>query len=191
MKKLITLAFVFLSFNLFAQDSLKTFNYERINTTIAGMKVLGSWGLTNVAIGVAGMSASEGGANKSFYKMTTIFGAVNVGAAVLGYLQNSPSKIYASKTLKEQKKIELTFLINGGLDIAYLGVGICLNNRGNNGNPNQQGYGRAMIVQSAFLLLFDSTMYGLHRSTGNKLRRFLEKHPIAFDGRSVGIGLTI
>jgi hypothetical protein len=48
-----------------------------------------------------------------------------------------------------------------------------------------------MIVQSAFLLLFDGTMYGLQRSNGNGLRRFLEKNPITFTGKGIGMIYTM
>ena len=189
---LITLIFLSISCGVFAQDSLKTFNYTRLNTTVTGMEVLGSWGIANIATGIVGTSNSAGGSNKYFYKMTTIWGAANLGVAILGYLQNTNTKLYESKTLKEQQKIERTFLINGGLDVAYLGVGLYLKNRGDNQNSDKlKGYGSAILVQSAFLLLFDGTMYGTHRHTGNKLRKFLEKNPISFNGRTVGINFNM
>jgi hypothetical protein len=37
------------------------------------------------------------------------------------------------------------------------------------------------------LLLFDSSMYSAQRHNGNKLRSFLAKNPVTFDGRRVGI----
>jgi len=42
-------------------------------------------------------------------------------------------------------------------------------------------------LQGAFLLLFDGTMYNAQRHNGGKIKRFLEKNPVTFDGRRVGM----
>jgi hypothetical protein len=189
MKKILTFLFLTVSTGVFAQDTLNYFNYARSNYTTAGMEVLGSWGVVNVGIGAAGWANSRGGSNKYFYKMTTIWGATNVAASLLGYLQNNKStRLNAAETLREQKKIERTFLINAGLDVVSIGTGIFLKTRGDNRNSDQlRGYGSAIIVQGVFLLLFDGTMYGTHRYNGNQLRQFLERHPITFNGKTVGM----
>lgn len=178
---------------VFAQDSLKVFNYNRISATQTGMTVLGSWGLANAGIGVAGLSSSKGGANKAFYRMTTIWGATNVFAALLGTLQNDKDvSLDGFATLVAQKKIETKFLINGCVDIAYLGIGIYLKQRGDRKNfADLKGDGSAIIIQSVFLLVFDGTMYTTHKHNGNKLMRFLEKNPIGFTGKSVGINFNM
>jgi len=179
----------------YAQDSLKTFNYSRNSITITGMTVLGSWAIANIGIGTAGWANSKGGQNKYFYQMTTIWGVANLGAAILGYTgakNNAGKQLTAAESLKAQQKIERIFLINGGLDLAYIGTGIILKNRGDNRNSGQlKGYGSSLIIQGAFLLLFDGTMYSTHRGNGNKLRRFLEKNPIGFNGKSIGISLNM
>jgi hypothetical protein len=156
------------------------------------MTVLGSWAVTNIGIGAAGWANSKGGQNKYFYQMTTIWGAANLGAAILGYTSNKNNTLNAAESLKAQQKIEKIFLINGGLDLVYIGTGVFLNRRGNtNGSAQLKGYGSALIPQGIFLLLFDGTMYATHRSNGNKLRRFLEKNPIGFNGREVGINISL
>ena len=172
-------------------DSLKIFNNARYRTTKTGMEVLGSWGLANIGVGVAGWTSSAGGDNKYFYQMTTIWGAANFGAAILGFTGNKNKTLNKTGSLNAQKKIERIFLINAGLDVAYIGTGLILQSKGNNGkssNPAQlRGYGSSIIMQGAFLLLFDSTMYGAERFNGNKLRRFLQKNPITFNGKTVGL----
>ncbi|WP_157740824.1 DUF6992 family protein [Mucilaginibacter xinganensis] len=191
MKKILIFSFLLTSCHLFAQDSLKTFNYSRNQITTTGMKVLGSWAVANIGVGAAGWANSKGGTNKYFYQMTTIWGAANLGAALLGYTgtrNNGNQSSRAADVLKAQKKIEKIFLINGGLDIAYIGTGIYLTHRGNSRNSDQlKGYGPAVIAQGVFLLLFDGTMYSTHRHEGNKLRQFLEKNPVTFNGKTVGL----
>jgi hypothetical protein len=78
--------------------------------------------------------------------------------------------------------------VNGGLDLVYIGAGIYLNHRGNSDNSDKlRGYGSGVILQGAFLLLFDATMYSSERSNGNKLRNFLQKNPVIFDGKKIGL----
>ena len=175
-----------------AQDSLNYFNNARYQTTKTGMTVLGSWAMANIGIGAAGWANSKGGQNKYFYQMTTIWGAANLGAAILGYTGNTNKQLTAAETLKAQQKIEKIFLINGGLDLAYIGTGIYLNHRGTTrGSAQLKGYGTALIPQGIFLLLYDGTMYATHRSNGNKLRQFLIRNPIGFNGRELGINIEL
>lgn len=191
MKKILTLLFLIICTRTFAQDSLKTYNYSRNRITTTGMEVLGSWAIVNIGAGAAGWASSKGGSNKYFYQMTTIWGAANLGAALLGYTgakSNTGKPLNASESLKAQQKIEKIFLINGGLDLAYIGTGVFLRHRGDTRNSNQlRGYGSATIVQGVFLLLFDGTMYSTQRNNGNKLRQFLEKNPITFNGKTAGL----
>ena len=156
------------------------------------MTVLGNWAVANIGVGAVGWGGSKGGQNKYFYQMTTMWGAANLGAAILGYTGNKNKQLSAAETLKAQRKIEKIFLINGGLDLAYIGAGIYLNHRGiTHGSAQLKGYGTALLPQGLFLLLFDGTMYATHRSNGNKLRRFFEKNPISFNGREVGMSISL
>jgi len=191
MKKILTILLLSIGTCAFAQDSLKNFNYNRYRTTTTGMEVLGSWGVANIAVGAAGWSNSQGGQNKYFYQMTTIWGVADLGAAILGYTGAQKNKDKASngdESLAAQKRIENTFLINADLDVIYIGVGAYLKQRGDHrDNAELKGYGSSVIVQGAFLLLFDGTMYVTHLSNGNKLRHFLQKNPVIFNGKSVGM----
>jgi len=58
-------------------------------------------------------------------------------------------------------------------------------------NPQLRGYGSSVIMQGAFLLLFDATMYSTQKHNGSKLRRFLEKNPVSFAGKGIGIFVSI
>ncbi|MDB5004265.1 MAG: hypothetical protein JWQ34_2490 [Mucilaginibacter sp.] len=190
MKKILTLFLLFISINCLAQDSLQTLNFERNYIKNTGMQVLGSWAIANIAVdGICW--ASTNGKTKYFHQMNAIWNVANLGAAILGYTDtiNDKNKTYPpEESLKEQNKLEKIFLVNGGLDVIYIGAGIYLNHRGNMNNSDQcRGYGSAVILQGAFLLLFDATMYTSERRIGNKLRKFLIKNPITFDGQKVGM----
>ena len=177
-----------------AQDSLQSLNQSRNQITLTGMKVLGSWGIANIAVGAAGW-ASASGSNKYFYQMNTFWGAVNTGVAFFGYrgaLQKMKTPLNAAKTAKAQQKIETIFLINAGLDLAYIGAGAYLQNRGNHRSDDKlKGYGSSIILQGIFLAVFDATMYKLQNSNGKKWKRFLQANAFTIDKNTVGIVHTI
>ncbi len=189
MKNILILFCLTACISAYAQDSLKTFNYNRYHVTTSGMTVLAGWGAVNLGVGAAGW-ASAHGTNKYFYEMDTFWGAANLGIVLLGYSgakKNEGSVLTPAGSLKEQQKIEKIFLINGGFDFVYIGTGIFLKVRGDDRNSAElKGYGSSVILQGIFLLIFDTTMYSANRSNGNKLRRFLEKNPVTFNGRSIG-----
>ena len=190
MKKLLVLILLITCINAHAQDSLTYFNQSREHIKISGMKVLGSWAVANIAVGAIG-NANTMGQTKYFHQMNAIWNVVNLGAAVACYIgsKSNTDKAYTSEqSLKEQHKVEKIFLINGGLDLAYVGAGLYLNNRGNSNNDDKlKGYGSAIIFQGAFLLLFDATMYTAERHNGKKLVNFLKKNPLTFDGKRIGM----
>jgi hypothetical protein len=125
MKRLFFIISMLATLCSYGQDSLKSFAQTRNDITASGMKVLGSWAIANIGGGAVGWANSQGGSNKYFYQMTTIWGAVNLGAAILGYTNVQKHKndlLTAGQNLNEQKKIEATFLINAGLDVVYIGA---------------------------------------------------------------------
>jgi len=213
MKRTFTIILILLCTSAFAQDSLKYYNNLRINTTSSGMKVLGGWGIVNLGTGaiwgwnsknvtvytnLGGSQASSKGISREgqyFFQMNTIWGAVDFGTALLGYasIQKYRKKtLTAAETLEQQKRLEKIFLINGGLDIFYIGAGTYLKLVGDSRqSPIMRGYGESILMQGGFLLLFDGLMYHAEKGNGTRLRNFLEKHPISFDGHRVGTVITL
>jgi hypothetical protein len=191
MKKALTIILILFSAHAFAQDSLKIYNKSRIRITSTGMEVLGGWGILNLGTGAIGWSNSTNLETRYFFEMNTIWGAADFGVALLGYggLQKQRKKnLTAAEILEEQKKIEKIFFINGVLDVAYIGTGLYLKLAGDSRNsPIMKGYGESILMQGGFLLIFDSIMYRAEKNNGTKLRSFLEKHPITFDGKRVGM----
>ena len=191
MKKIFTILLILFCTHAFAQDSLKLFNAKRIKTTSTGMEILGGWGIVNLGAGAFGWNGAAQGETRYFFQMNVIWGAANFGTALLSYaaLQKTRKKQFtAAETLQEQKKVEKIFLINGAFDIGYLGVGTYLKLAGDSRNsPIMKGYGESILMQGGFLLIFDGLMYHAEKRNGTKLTTFLEKHPITFDGKRVGM----
>lgn len=190
MKKLFVLLFMLSGANLFAQDSLQSFRLVRNKINITGMKVLGSWGIVNIGVGVAGRANTDG-AEKYFYQMNSFWGATNLGIAAFGFFnvrKNFYKPLTAEQNLKAQKQIEKTFLINCGLDVVYTGTGIYLRSRGNNRDDDKlKGYGSSVMLQGIFLLVFDGVMYKLQKANGDKLKSFLEKNSLVINAKGIGM----
>lgn len=177
-----------------AQDSLKDYNNRRVSTELTGMKILGGWAIANIAAGTIGY-AHTAGPVRSFYQMNILWNAANLGIATAGYLTNFKNRNHTlspAESIKAQRQAENLFLINGILDLGYIGTGLYLKNRGDHKSSDQlQGYGSSVILQGAFLLLLDSILYTSERRSGRGLRRFLAENPITFNGREAGIIIAL
>lgn len=190
-KRFLTAVFLVITSGCFAQNSIRINSRQ---TDRYGMEILGGWAVANIAGGSAGWAASTGEA-RYFYKMNVLLNIPNLGASLIGYFitDNAGNDLFLPRELlARQKKIERKYLVNAGVDVAGLGLGIYLRHRGIVTNSVKlKGYGSAGIVQSAFLLLFDGGMYGAQRHFGNKLRKFFKNNELTFDGRQIGVSLRI
>jgi hypothetical protein len=145
---------------------------ERINITRNYMTALGAWGLVNVVQGSISATNTVG-PEHYFHQMSAYFNAVNVGIAAVGFLgikkQLLKTNTLASE-IQEQRKIQKILLINSALDVGYFATGLLLRNAGiKKLNPKTQGYGGSIMLQGAFLLVYDLLQYGAHHKNGKKL----------------------
>lgn len=139
---------------------------KHINRT--GMMILGSWAVTNIAIGtIAGMATS--GKTKYFYQMNAFWNVVNLGIAA-GALLNTPNmfsdQTQIAETINQHYTLEKAFLTNGALDVAYIMGGLYMREMGKQKLKYKErlmGYGNSIILQGGFLLSFDAVMYFIMR----------------------------
>ena len=191
MKNFLFLSLLFLSFSttIFSQNlTLSNFNQERLDLNRKGLTVLGSWAGANlITNGI--LLANASGSDKYFYQMNVYWNVVNGALAGLGVLQAKKTQADLSpfQTLEEQSSTEKTFLVNTGLDVAYLMTGVYLLEKSKNSTDSQEklkGYGQSVILQGGFLLLFDGIMYGVHRSHLKKGKAIFEN--LTFTGNQLG-----
>lgn len=163
-----------------AQDMtlIDGYNRERNAITRTNMLVLGGWGLGNMAGGLAGVLTTPFGSEANyFHQMNIYWNTVNVAIAIPSFIaaRKRMNKSYdIATTFSEQRKIETTYLINFGLDFAYIGTGAWMQQFGD-GRPQKQeallkGMGNSIMMQGAFLLLFDITSYIIHKKHWNRNR---------------------
>lgn len=151
----------------------------------AGMLTLGGWAVANITSGFV-IAGRQSGITKYAWQMNAYWNFVNLGLAGMGYLRaikESSRKFSLLGNYDAQNAVEKIYLFNLGLDLAYLGGGLYLRERGLNStsvttSQQLQGYGISILIQGGFLLLEDATMIYLHKRNTVRVRRRLEEKTI-------------
>ena len=196
MKKLFTLIPVLIfSLHLHAQlrfnDSLAL---SRNSITKNAMIVLGGWAAANMATGFIVASQSTG-ETKYVWQMNALWNLVNGGLAVMGYLnaRKAMTKKYDySDNVAAQVAMEKLYALNLGLDFAYIASGFFLREKGTNetnlkSKDQLNGYGTSIIIQGAFLLLYDATILSLHHKNSVGLSKKIKS--LELNAGPNGLGL--
>ena len=178
LKSVLILFFFLVSIPLMAQEIpvLQDFNQTRLDYNRSGMLILGSWAAGNMIWGGIGASQTTG-QTKAFHQMNLYWNSVNLLIAGLGYWQatkETPGSDFW-ETIKAQQSIENILLVNAALDVAYMAGGLYLKERGlRNENDRLVGFGKSIILQGAFLMVFDGIMYGFHHAHANQLPELVQ-----------------
>jgi len=188
--RLLILPFLFFTSLSFAQ-SLLEFNQERLHTDKRLMLGLGSWASANFLVSGVGWATVPKGEVHYFHQMNVLWNTVNIGLAIPGYFnaKKSNPNLTFDNSILIQHKTEKIFLINTGLDVAYLSAGLLLRSNAKiNLTKRDQfnGYGNSLLMQGGFLFLFDLTAYLLHNQHAKKS---LNKMMNTFDISSSGLGI--
>ena len=189
--RILTLIFILfiIQSGLAQNDPLSQMNQLRVQANQKGMVVLGGWAIGNILLGANRYDKTS--QNQHFYRMNLYFNLVNLGLSTTGYLNSvgeSFDRLSDEDKIKKQHKIEKLYLFNSGLDVGYIMGGLYLMEKGRNSESNRiEGYGKSLILQGGFLLLFDSIMYLKHNSN----RKKLAKYTILPAASTNGIGMKI
>jgi hypothetical protein len=188
--RLLILLFLFLTSLSFAQPLLE-FNQKRLQTDKRLMLGLGSWAGANFLVSGVGWATVPKGEAHYFHQMNVLWNTVNIGLAIPGYFnaKKSNPNLTLDNSILIQHKTEKIFLINTGLDVAYLSAGLLLRSNAKiNLTKRDQfnGYGNSLLMQGGFLFLFDLTAYLLHNQHAKKS---LNKMMNTFDISSSGLGI--
>lgn len=182
-----TFLLLFMAIEVFSQISPENFPQKSLNTQNAGMIILGSWAAANLIVGGYGWSKTTG-QEKYFHQMNFMWNVVNLSIAGFALYSNAHTSIETlsvSEVLAKHLKTEKILLINAALDVGYVGTGILLRHysaKSDKFNSLLKGYGNSLILQGAFLLVFDLSLYGVLHS---QRMEFLSVTPL-----SDGIALT-
>jgi len=134
-----------------------------------GLAVLSAWVVANLVVSGGFLSrADRRHEGYYFHGMNVGWGFVNAALACWGVLQlqfSAPAGLVLAEVFRRQLFNENLFLLNAGLDVAYVMTGFYL--RALAAAPGQlhparlRGFGRSLWVQGGFLLVFDAVMWSL------------------------------
>ena len=164
----ILIIFLAILIPIHAQGGFQQFFNESMSTNRTGMYVLGGWALANLATGATGWAKADGSA-KYFHQMNFFWNTVNLGIAgysFYAFSQMEPLRMSPQELMDQHMLYEKLFLINAGLDVAYVGTGFLLRHlsAANKKRPDMlKGYGSSLVLQGGFLFLFDGVMYFIQR----------------------------
>lgn len=166
MKYLLSLALLIIAGDFAYGQSLDQAFDQEVRFRKTGMAVLGSWAVVNIAGGLA-LRGNTVGKERYFHEMNAIWNGVNLGIAALGYIGASRLAMPADAfgLYQEQIGLDKTLLFNAGLDLGYVAAGLWMTERAKNTDNNPErwkGYGQAVMLQGAFLFVFDVVMVLLH-----------------------------
>jgi uncharacterized membrane protein YidH (DUF202 family) len=168
---------------------------SRNQTTRTAMITLGTWALANIASGFIIAGNTQGEARYA-WRMNGYWNFINLGLAGMGYLNaiKAASRIYSfADNYEAQHAMEKIYVLNFGLDFAYIAGGLYLRERGNSASSiksagEYRGYGASIIIQGGFLLLMDGLMIRLHQKNTTRMNKKLRQFDL--DAGPGGLGIS-
>ena len=148
----------------------ESINQTRLEYNRQGMLILGSWAILNLVVGIL-RSFQTKGQDQAFHQMNAYWNVVNLGIAGFGFWQESQvAAMNFWEIFVAQQQIEKVLLFNAALDLGYMAIGLLLIERGRRLEKERWiGFGRSILFQGAFLLLFDAILYGFQQQLGIEL----------------------
>ncbi|MBC7921688.1 MAG: hypothetical protein H7Z75_11455 [Ferruginibacter sp.] len=173
-------------------SDLTAFNRRRVELNRLGVIALGTWAVGNVGVSVL-RAGQVGGQDRYFHRMNLYWNVVNLTLAGFGYyqaLREDPGALGAFASLKAQYSTEKILLFNAGLDVGYVLGGLYLTERANRFGAGKQhdqlrGFGRSVVLQGGFLLVFDVASYLVHHHHLGQSKSLFDN--LTFSGSSAGI----
>lgn len=158
-------------------QGLRTFSEQRIRHQKTLGLTLGGYALANIAVGSIA-AANTSGETRYFHRMNVYWNLFNLGIAGIGLLSSRKTTAEGetlAQAIRQHETMKQVLLLNAGLDVAYVVGGGYLQERSHrflSSDPDKsdqlRGYGRSIMVQGGFLLVFDLANYFIFRSRGDK-----------------------
>jgi hypothetical protein len=156
-------------------NTIQDFNFVRLDYNQKGMLILGFWAISNIIWGGIGMTKAQG-QSKGFHEMNFYWNLVNLLIASIGYWQAQQEVLDLNiwQTIENQQSITKILWLNFGLDLGYIVCGFFLIERGlRKTKLRLVGFGKSIVIQGLFLLIFDGILVGFHELHGRELSEIL------------------
>jgi hypothetical protein len=162
------------------EDDLEYYFQRKRAIESKSMVALGTWSVSNLAIGTYQFVALPEGPDKYFHRMNLSWNLVNLPIAIWGFTRNARHKDMPDlATLrKQQKGVETALLVNSGLDVSYIAAGLVMNLKSSTSKNHDMllGFGNSIMLQGTYLLVTDLVQYTIHRI--NRKRHFSQYKPV-------------
>jgi len=153
------------------------------------MLTLGGWAVANIAAGAVLQGPAEG-STKHFHRMNAMWNGFNLAIAGFGYytaLHSDPASWDVATSLSKHNSFQKILLFNAGLDAGYIMGGLYLTERAKRPDVNSdqlKGFGRSIMLQGAFLMVFDLANYFIAAGRNSNI-------PVLLGSTGDGVGLMI
>lgn len=148
-------------------------NARRARQQGEAMSALIAWSGGNIAVGAGGWALADDPEWRAFHQMSVAWGGINLAIAIpglIGALREDTAGLSLSTTLRRSSSLKTSFALNAGLDVGWVALGGWLAERGlRTGEPMQTGFGRSMMLQGGFLLVFDAVLLGVRTADDKRL----------------------
>lgn len=142
-------------------------NRRRIAINRTGMLTLLGWSAVNIGTGAYGWATTTG-ETRYFHQMNVFWNGVNAVIGGLGYAQAAGERaegLNELETVEKTRSMQQILALNAGLDVAYVAGGAWMRERSDGDDPRLAGYGTSVMLQGAFLFVFDAVLWALHESS--------------------------
>ncbi len=176
-------------------DPFQQYEFQRQEINRSAMLVLGSWAVGNMLVGTYGHFNTSGQACE-FHQFNFMWNAVNLGIAAFGYYQAAnadPMALGHVDIIREYNTLQNILLLNVGLNVSYMATGLYLRERSKNSINHAdrlRGYGNSLLLQGAFLFLFDTSLFFIHRNHAG-VHLYPQLESLAAGGAGLGIVISL
>ena len=136
------------------------------------MSVLAGWSVANFGVGGVGWATTDNPQWRAFHQANIGWNTVNLALAVpglVGAIREDTSSMTLGKSIQISQRHKIMFAFNAGLDVGYIVMGAWMMERGENrSDPRFIGFGRSMIIQGGYLLVFDLALWMLRQHRENR-----------------------
>lgn len=145
-------------------EALGRFREQHRRAQLVGNGVLTGWAVANIAGGITGalVDPSDG---RYIHEMNAMWNSVNLTLGILGLVNNR--RLPKVRTMDEARRVNRrarrVYVINGAIDVVYVSAGMLVAGLGRKyDKPRVQGWGTAVVIQGAWLFVFDIAMAIAH-----------------------------
>lgn len=166
-------------------------NQWRKRSLTSSMSVLLGWSVANMGVGAVGWGVASDPEWVAFHQMNLAWNTVNLSLAIpglVGALRSEPGADDLRSTLRSGNGTVGSFALNTGLDVGWMATGAWLWERGvRQDDPRLLGFGKSMVMQGGFLLVFDAVNWAVH---GRKQKQLFFQ-PVVGQQLGVRVGGTL